>query len=119
MRPLIILTVGYITGIIWGLYLRKSIVPILFLCLGGVILANKVKDKSEKIFKNKGYFIIAIIFAFISNTQVIKLENKFDKLYQGLSKINVTRSSYRQWKSRGIQNILYTKSRRNKWRYKI
>lgn len=71
-RPLILITVGYITGILWGLYLKINIVPIIFLLLGGVIWKYK---------KCKLYIVIAIILAFISNTQIKILEQKYKILY--------------------------------------
>ena len=82
MRPLIIITVGYITGILWGLYLEINIVPIIFIFFfGGIFLIKK---------KYKLYLILFTIFILISNLQIKSSENKFNSLYSNLEKIEVT-----------------------------
>lgn len=94
MEPLEILTVGYIIGIVWGLYLKISIVPILFLCIGALLLYKR-KIKATLLW----YLVIAIILAFISNIQINTQENKFNNLYNGLDEIKVVRNSCKQCKS--------------------
>lgn len=90
-RPLVTIAVGYITGIIWGLYLKSSIVPIFFL-IGGIcfILTKTNIIKKEYISKS---FIIGImtysIFATISNIQIMDLESKYDSLYKDVEEIKV------------------------------
>lgn len=80
-RPLIIITVGYITGILWGLYLKINIVPFCLILLGGVILIKK---------ENKKILIIFIIIIFISNIQVKVLEEKHSSLYSDIEKETFT-----------------------------
>ncbi len=82
MPPLIIVAVGYITGFIWGLYFKISIVPIIFLFLLGLIF---IPQKPYKL-----YIIISVIFLIFGNYQVKYLENKFEKLYCDLGEIEVT-----------------------------
>ena len=79
MQPLIFITVGYITGILWGLYLKINIVPIIFLLGGGIFILSK---RINIVNKYKICFSLIIIFAFISNIQIVKLENKFNTLYK-------------------------------------
>lgn len=91
-RPLLTITVGYITGILWGLYLRLSIVPIFFL-FGGIyfILKNR-QSKISAILKSKNFklnIIIFIVFSTISNFQTLYLENKHDTLYKDLEETKV------------------------------
>lgn len=86
MQPLIWITVGYITGFIWGLYLKINIVPIVFLLIVGAILFLKRKKKIPKYQKE---FYLFLIFMIISNLQIISLENKFNTLYVELQEIEV------------------------------
>ena len=86
MQLLVIVTVGYIIGIIWGLYFKISIVPMFFLLVGVLILFIK---KIKYLHEFKSYFIICVFAIIISKFQIIYLENKFDTLYDGLDTINV------------------------------
>ena len=82
-RPLIWITVGYIIGIIWGLYLKISIAPIFFIFGGISILFIKARIIDLNLIKEYKFFIIAFfIFLIISNTQINFLENKHRSLYQ-------------------------------------
>lgn len=69
----------------WGLYLKISIVPAFFLF--GVILYLLIKVKLVEITKIKKYkkiIISFIIFAIISNFQIMKLEDKYNNLYNNV-----------------------------------
>ena len=93
MQPLILITVGYITGLIWGLYLKINIVPIIFmLFLVSILLIKKLKF----INKYKLYIFITILASVISNLQIQNLEKKFDNLYSGLNKVDVVRNNYKR-----------------------
>lgn len=85
MQLIIYITVGYIIGIIWGLYLKINIVPIIFFTVGCIYLLQK---KTNKLLNYKLYFIACILTIFISNVQTSYLENKFSNLYAGLDKVN-------------------------------
>jgi len=90
MRLLIFITVGYITGIIWGLYLKLSIVPIFFIC--GVIFLGSFKLNKRirvKIDKNKIPILIFVVFAIISNLQITYLENRHDNLYKDKENVKI------------------------------
>lgn len=91
MRPLILITVGYIIGIIWGLYLKVSIAPIIFLFGGIFLIYYKKNIKSKKIISKSFifYLIISVIIAIISNWQIINLENKFETLYKGKEEVDI------------------------------
>lgn len=104
MRPIIIMTVGYITGIIWGLYLKINIVPIILLIIfvGLVIKALlTIKGKTfEWVSEHLGSFVIKkrkkqiiffLIFLIISNIQINYLENKFKNLYQRINNVEIIR----------------------------
>lgn len=80
------MTVGYITGFIWGLYFKVNVVPVVFLSMIGSILLIK---KNEEISKYKHLIYLFLIFMIISNLQIISLENKFNTLYKDLSEIEL------------------------------
>lgn len=97
MRPIIFMTVGYITGIIWGLYLKINIAPIILIIILGIIIINK------KIKKYKINIILFIIFLIISNFQINYLENKYSRLYLGVSDVEIVRYNYKWY--RRTENI--------------
>ena len=86
--------IGYIIGIIWGLYFKISIVPFYIILIAiYIIIRLPYQKKKFKIFSIKRYFryiklifkiniiIIIIISSFISNS-IIKVQNyKYDKLF--------------------------------------
>ncbi len=78
MRPLIFLVVGYITGISWGLYLNINIVPAIFLAFFSLFIFSR---KFQTVNKYKFYIFVAILLAFLSNTQINYLNNKYENLY--------------------------------------
>ena len=97
-RPILIATIGYMMGIIWGLYFKFSIVlfyiPIaLIYFLISQILKNR-KRKNLKVFNFIRYlrylkifftpqlFITIIIFSIISNFVIIFQNNKYNNLYE-------------------------------------
>ena len=101
-RPILVILIGYIIGILWGLYLKISIVPFYVLLIGIYIIINlQFKKKRFKIFSIKRYFryiklifkiniiIIIIISSFISNS-IIKVQNyKYDKLFYNVNDIEL------------------------------
>ena len=99
-RPILIATIGYIIGIIVGLYFNKSIVlfyiPIIAIYL---LRSKKIKDvKNLKLFSIKRYIrylkiylnskviILLILSSIISNSIVISQNKKYEKIYNNLSK---------------------------------
>lgn len=102
-RPILIITIGYIIGIIWGLYFNKSIVflyIIMLLLYYEITKKRKIKNKF-KMFSVKRYFryiklffkikiiIIIIISSFISNNIVKYLNQKYEKLYSNVEDIQI------------------------------
>ena len=63
-RPILVIAIGYIIGIIWGIYLKISILPFYFLLISIYIIINlKYKKKKFKILSIKRYFrYIQLIF---------------------------------------------------------
>ena len=102
-RPIFIIVIGYIIGIIWGLYLRISIVPFNFLLLTiYIIIKLPYHKKKFRIFSIKRYFryiklifklniiFTIIISSLISNIIIKYKENKYDDLYKGIENLVVT-----------------------------
>lgn len=95
-RPIFIILIGYIIGIIWGLYFKMSIVFFYAMLLISYIIINKsYKKKKLKIFSIKRYFkyfklifkvdiiIVIIISSFISNCIIKYQDNKYNTFYGG------------------------------------
>ena len=86
-RPIFIIVIGYIIGIIWGLYCKMSIVSLYFFLIIIYIIINKSYQRRKfKIFSIKRYFryiklffkveviLLIIISSMISNI-VVKYQN--------------------------------------------
>ena len=100
-RPILIVTIGYIIGIIVGLYFNQSIVfiyvPIVSIYLIKKFKINEGDIKKLKLFSIKRYIrylkiylnskviVILIISSIISNTIVLINNQKYEKIYNSLS----------------------------------
>lgn len=77
-RPLLVVTIGYIIGIIMGVYLKISmlliifIICILFMIVGRIIIKTKF---------NWAYFYLVMIAVTCSCVNVRMLNNKYERLY--------------------------------------
>lgn len=103
-RPLVLCAVGYITGIIWGLYLNTSIVPIFFGVISFLFYKGRNQENKRDL-KNANKYLLKIynsfkkiklkhviifsIFAIISNAQILYLENKHETLYKNLEDVKI------------------------------
>ena len=94
-RPIFIVVIGYIIGIIWGIYLKISIIPFYFcLIIIYIIIKLPYSKKKFKIFSIKRYFryiklifriniiLTIIISSFISNTIIKYQKRKYDNLFK-------------------------------------
>ncbi len=88
-RPILIITLGYIIGIIWGVYLKITILPILILYPIYLIIYKKTKNVYFKKYLKKSVILILIISSIISNTIIVYLNNKYNNLYSNLENINL------------------------------
>ena len=102
-RPILIVVIGYIIGIIWGIYLKISILPFyFFLFVIYIIIKLPYKKRKFNILSIKRYFryiklifkiniiITIIISSFISNTIIKILENKYENLYHNSEELRVS-----------------------------
>lgn len=100
-RPIVVATIGYIIGIIVGLYFKISIVPFYIPIIAiYVIYKNYHKPKTKKvkllsirrylkyikIYLNKKIFIMLVISSIISNSIVNFQNNEYEKIYNNLEK---------------------------------
>ena len=101
-RPIVVAIIGYIIGIIVGLYLQISIAPFCILIIVTDIiykqfLKNKRKHQKLKLFSIKRYFryvkifinskviLLIVITSLISNTLILIKNQKYEKMYTLLS----------------------------------
>lgn len=99
-RPILIAVIGYIIGIIVGLYIQKSIVLLYFFITAIYLIykyLNKKQIKKLKIFSIKRYFryikiyinlkvlILLVISSILSNTIIILKNKDYQKIYENLS----------------------------------
>ncbi len=99
-RPILIATIGYLTGIIIGLYCKISIaIFVIFLFSVYFLLKILTKDSKFKkkkfivrvkqylkIFNIKKVILIILISAFIANTIVLVLNNSYENKYKNIEK---------------------------------
>ena len=101
-RPIFIVVIGYIIGILWGLYFKISIVPFYIFLIAIYIIINLPYSKKKfKIFSVKRYFryiklvfkiniiLIIIISSFISNLIIKIQENKYQNLFKDDQELEV------------------------------
>ena len=101
-RPIFIILIGYIIGILWGLYLKISIVSFYILLLSIYIIIKIPYPKKEfRIFSINRYFryiklilriniiLTIIISSFISNSILEFQNNKYDKLFENVEEIQL------------------------------
>ena len=100
-RPILVAIIGYIIGIIVGLYLHTSIVPFCICIVATHIIYKKItkkkKNKKLKLFSIKRYFryikifinskiiILIMITSIISNTLILIQNSNYEKTYTQLA----------------------------------
>ena len=98
-RPIVIIAIGYIIGILWGLYLQFSIVPfyILIIIIYHILSCISYKRRPIvwnyfryiryiKLYINKQVMIIFILSSIISNFAILYQQNQYDKIQSQLEK---------------------------------
>ena len=101
-RPILVVVIGYIIGIIWGLYLKVSIVSFYMALIAIYIIIQLPYQKRKfRIFSIKRYFrylklifkiniiITIIISSFISNSIIKYQEKKYENTFQNGEKIEL------------------------------
>ena len=95
-RPILIITIGFITGIIWGLYF--NIVPFLFLIMIFILLMIKVIKINLKndfirvinIFIKNNVILLFWVSAFISSIYLINCNKKYEYIYDKFTDKEIT-----------------------------
>ena len=91
-RLIFVITIGYIIGILWGLYFKISIVFLYLIFFIIYIFSRKFKHtffRYLKLIIKLNIFITIIISSFISFIVVKKMNNKFETLYQNMTDIKL------------------------------
>ena len=91
-RPIFVITIGYIIGILWGLYFKISVVFLYLIFFIIYIFSRKFKHtffRYLKLIIKLNIFITIIISSFISFIVVKKMNNKFETLYQNMTDIKL------------------------------
>ena len=86
-RPIVVCTIGFLIGIIYGLYFEKSIAFILPIILLVYILITRKFSKYKlvkylKVFFSKKSLLTITICALISNTYILVFNFKYNSFYQ-------------------------------------
>lgn len=94
---MLVITICYIIGILWGLYLEINIVPFVIITVISIAFINgkKVSESMEflnsklvnKIRKNIKYIIFCLIIIVVSSSIVKYKENKFENLFLDITDI--------------------------------
>ena len=128
-RPIVVIVIGYIIGIIWGLYFEFSIVLLYILITFLYVLKICFRSKKHKKFQilssyryiryiklilTKQVIVLIIISSIISNTILIFQENQYKNLYPEESimveGIIISNQEEREYKNRYKVNVLTVNS---------
>ncbi len=102
-RPILVATIGYIIGILWGLYLKSSIVPFYILIIAIYYLIKNVPKRKRKfrllsfyrysrylkIIFTKKILLIIFIFSVISNNYILLKNKQYENTYQDGENIEI------------------------------
>lgn len=90
-RPILVAVIGYLIGIIWGLYLNVSIVPfyiiiaVLYIILKKIFPSNLFKFQRYfryiRLYFNEKSILIVLIFSIISNIYLFIQNEEYNILY--------------------------------------
>ncbi len=138
-RPIVIACIGYIIGIIYGLYFTKVSIALFFICvLITVLLAEFLNRNIKRYFKvivPKKAIIILIMFILIGTSYVFLLNKKYNRIYEikenieiigVIEQVEVKEYSYKyilkvetigNKNYRNIKLILYTKKNKEILKY--
>lgn len=121
-RSILVAVIGYIIGIIWGLYFKFSIVFLyaIFIAITAIIyfikkFFNQKKQFSflsisryfryVKLILNKKVIFIIVSISILSNTIVISKNLKYDNLYKDLKNIELTGIIVSSKKEKDYKNV--------------
>ncbi len=136
-RPILIAVIGYIIGIIVGLYFNKSIVLIYIPIIALYFIYkfyNKAKKEKFKLLSIKRYFryikiylnskviLIVIISSLVSNTIVIFQNKNYERIYNNLSveeNLNLTGIIIGEKQEKRYYNKYIVKAKYNNKNFKL
>ncbi len=123
-RPILVAVIGYVIGILWGLYLKISIIPFCILIFATYNLVKIYKIKQTSFFRygrylkliiNSKTFLILLIFSSISNL-VVDIQNfQYENTYRDGQKIKVKGIVISQKDEKQYYDIYKVKIRESKF----
>ena len=105
-RPILIATLGFIIGIIWGLYFNIVLFVLIVMIL--YILQLFTKNKAVRIIKiyiNKSVMIFFCISFFIGNMYIIHVEKGYNTIYNSLEKVKAIGTVISEKEEKEYNNI--------------
>lgn len=119
-RPILIIMIGYIIGILWGVYLKITILPIIFLYPIYYLYQKKSRNCYLKFYLKKSVLIILIISSLFSNLIVMYLNKKYDLLYSNIDNVSLIGTIVSNKKEKQYKNLykIKVKSINNSRKYK-
>ena len=119
-RPFLIITLGYLIGIIYGLYLIKSIVFYIVISIIIIVFLLYYKksklEKYIKVFIDKRTIIIFIISFFIGFVFENVLDYKYENTYKNITKLDGIAIVEKQNKQKDNYNQYIVKILNNKYK---
>lgn len=114
-RPILIITIGFITGIIWGLYF--NIVPFILLVVIGMFLIIEIASinnkkhfiKIIKIFIKNNVILLFFISVFVANKYLINYNKRYEAVYEKFSKQEIIGTIISNRKETEYKNIYIIK----------
>lgn len=105
-RPILIATLGFIIGIIWGLYFNI----VLFILIGMILYILQLFTKNKavriiKIFINRSVIILFYISFFIGNMYIIHVEKEYETIYNSLEKVKAIGTVISEKEEKEYNNI--------------
>ena len=119
-RPVLIALIGYILGIVGGLYWKTSIIFFYLICIIIYLIKRKIYKKKKrkfklitfkrysrylKIFFNRKTILIIIVSSIISNSVVIFQNQKYDNLYKNIKEVEIIGTVVSEVKEKQYKDI--------------
>ena len=116
-RPIVAITIGYVLGIIVGLYCKISVVFFYLVFLGIYLINIKPKKREFKLISFRRYFryfkivftkkviLIILLSSIISNTILLKQNKRYESLYFGIEDVKVVATVISNVKEKDFKNV--------------
>lgn len=127
-RPILIAVIGYLIGIIWGIY-NKSIFPYFFTIIAIILICSKYLNSKKrfklislkrylrylKLYINKKTLILILFLSLISNSIVLYNNNKYEEVYKTQGEIKFTGVIISSKIEKDYYNVFIVKSKNKRF----